>query len=325
MKIFMTGGTGFIGSHLAEKLIEEKHDVTCLVRNPEKLRYLEGLPVNLITTAEFEKTGPSFFADMDAVIHLAGVTKGVKKEDYYNGNVKMTLNLMKKLVDAGYRRRFIILGSQAAAGPSDGTKPVKIDDPPNPLSWYGESKLQMEKAVKEQGKEICWTILRPTAVFGPRDTDMYMAFKMSGKGFNLQINGKDDILSIIYVKDLVKAIIMTLHTDKDICGKVYFVGNPEPVTVSYLQGLVAKYFGKSLRNIYIPAGLIKIAGWYYELTNPFRKKPNILNRQKVNELLPDSWICDTKTFAGEIGFSPDYSLEEAVRETLNWYVDNGWL
>ena len=322
MNIFVTGGTGFVGSHLVEKLLDAGDKVSCLVRNPEKLRHLEGKDVELIVQSELEST---IFQDMDAVIHVAGVTKANTQEEYFSGNVDMTRDLIGKLLDADFQKKVIIISSQAVVGPSEGENAVSVTDPPHPQTWYGESKLAMENILREEGDKLSWTILSPPVVFGPRDTDMLESFKLAKKGLNPLINGKDKLISIVYVKDLVDGIIHALKTEKNVRHKKYFIGYSEPVSVTAVNRLAAEYYGVKLRNMTVPAPLLHVVGNVFEVFNKFSSKPNIISKQKVKEFLPQYWVCDTKLFIDELDFHIKYDIVDAVAETLKWYQENEWM
>ncbi len=119
--------------------------------------------------------------------------------------------------------------------------------------------------------------------------------------------------------------MQTFNAGKSVKHKVFFVGNNAPVSVTYLNKLVSYHFKVKLRNIYIPAAVLRFIGYVFDIFNKWSKRPNIISRQKVKELLPQYWVCDTQQFNNELEFTPNYEIDAAVLETIKWYEDKQWL
>ena len=209
-KALVTGGTGFIGSHMVELLLAEGWQVVCPVRNPKNLRNLEGLQVDIIQFDRLEKE-IGLIQDVDYVFHIGGATRAVNFDDYRSANVDFTRMLLEccaSPISNQPLKRFVSVSSQACVGPSpDAGDAVTEEHSPSPLSMYGRSKLEAEKIAAKFMDVLPVTIVRPPTVFGPRDTDVLGIFKCACYRFAPCIAGPDRLVSIIYVKDLVRGIL----------------------------------------------------------------------------------------------------------------------
>src|SRR5574340_25657 len=195
MRALVTGATGFVGSHLAERLVGEGWQVRCMVRRTSSLRWLPpGVETVYGELASGEGVGEAVHG-ADAVFHVAGVTKARRAAEFYEGNVRATANLLEA---AGDVPRFVHVSSLAAAGPG---ADLSEDNPPRPVSDYGRSKLEAEKLAR--GRAV---IIRPPVVFGPRDTDVLQIFRAVNRGRMVRIGRRDSFFSFIYVKDLAEAL-----------------------------------------------------------------------------------------------------------------------
>jgi len=169
MRALVTGASGFIGSNLVDRLLPEGVSVKCLVRRRSNLAWLKHLPVTLVT-GDFQEPASlaPAVADTEVVFHVAGATRAPRRALYFRGNFEATRNLLRACENYGPAdQKFILISSLAAAGPSEGV-PLTEDQPPRPVSAYGESKLWAERAVLEFSQKRPATIIRPPAVYGPR-------------------------------------------------------------------------------------------------------------------------------------------------------------
>ncbi|HLB24926.1 MAG TPA: NAD-dependent epimerase/dehydratase family protein, partial [Nitrospirota bacterium] len=184
MKALVTGGTGFIGSHLVEALLKKGYSVRCLVRDLAKQGWLAGLDVELVTGDCNEPATLEGAVDgVDYVFHVAGITKAARGETYYSVNGEGTKNVALAAAGSAGLRKLVYVSSQAAAGPSRQGRPRKEDDPPGPVSDYGRSKLMGERYCLELADRVDLAIVRPTSVYGPRDRDIYTFFRMVSRGY----------------------------------------------------------------------------------------------------------------------------------------------
>jgi nucleoside-diphosphate-sugar epimerase len=322
--ILVTGGSGFIGSHLVERLCSDGERVRCLVRAKKvRRKNYAGLPPQaeavfgeLISGAGLEEA----FEGVDTVIHVAGVTKALRVDDYYAGNTRATENLARAM--QGRAMRLVHVSSLAAAGPSlDGT-PLGEDAEPRPWTHYGKSKLAAERAVRELVPDA--VIVRPPVVYGPRDTDVFRILKPLSRGIAFQIGGGERWFSAIYAKDLADGLMAAARAARG-AGRTYFLANSKPVSWSELGAAVARATGRKARIVRVPGPVAYAAGWCAEMWARATGEPGILSREKVREAQCPYWICDPRRAAEEIGFQARTTLDAGLAETLAWYREAGWL
>jgi nucleoside-diphosphate-sugar epimerase len=313
--ILVTGGTGFIGSHLIEKLSAWGEPLRCLVRR-RRPAGVEAVRGDLITGQGLEEA----LRGIDAVIHLAGVTKALTADDYYSGNARATETLARALV--GRAVRLVHVSSLAAIGPSRDGKPVDEDAEPHPLTHYGKSKLEAERIVRALAPNA--VIVRPAVVYGPRDTDVFQILKSISKRWLLEIAGGERWFSAIYVKDLVDGLIAAASAPRA-AGRAYFLAHPKPVCWSEFGAAAARIMGRKPRVLRVPPRVAHAVGYCAELWSRATRKPGILSRGKVAEAQCMFWTCDTRRAAAELGFEAQTPFEAGLAETLAWYKEAGWL
>lgn len=326
MKIFITGATGFVGSFLAESLLEKKHTVRCLVRKQSNLRWIADLDIECYYGSLSDKSSLlKGLEDVDMVFHVAGITKAKTEAEYFEGNFTGTKNLVDAVLQVNKDlQRFIHISSQAAIGPSPSIIPISEDVTPNPLTYYGKSKLAGEQYVSKMKNKLPFTILRPPAVYGPRETDILEFFRTVKTGIIPQLGGKDKYLSLIHVKDLVRGIIRSTELKKTI-GKIYFITSPKPYPWSEIAKTTLKVMNKRGFKIPVPVGLMKGVALISEGISSFSKKPALVNNQKIIEMEQDFWTCSPERAKKDLGFEAQISLEDGIRETIAWYKEHRWL
>jgi nucleoside-diphosphate-sugar epimerase len=322
--ILLTGGTGFVGGHVLERLRADGVPVRCVVR-PKAGRSLDAasLGATEVVAGDLE-TGEGLqeaLAGVETVIHLAGVTKALRPEDYYDGNVRATTNLL--LAMAGSDARLIHVSSLAAIGPAESPqRPVGEDAEPHPLTHYGKSKLEGERLVRASFPDA--VIVRPPVVYGPRDTDVFQFLRPVAKGWSLQISGAERWFSAIYVGDLAAALVR-LAASQAGTGRTYYLAHREPVSWSGMAKCAARIMGVKLRVVRIPPALALAIGECADGWAQLTGKPGIVSEQKIAEGICEAWICDTQRARAELGFEAATDLEHGLAQTLHWYKEAGWL
>jgi nucleoside-diphosphate-sugar epimerase len=316
--ILVTGGTGFIGSHLLDKLSALGRPARCLLRRKARPRRL---PAG-IEAAYGDLTSGEGVAEAvrgaDTVIHLAGVTKALAARDYYTGNVRATETLVRAL--AGRAVRLVHVSTLAAIGPSRDRTPVDEDAQPRPLTHYGKSKLEAERTVRELAPDA--VIVRPPVVYGPRDTDVFQLLRSISKGWILEIAGGERWFSAIYVRDLVEGLLAATHGAG---GRAYFLAHPEPVSWSELGAAAARIMARRPRVVRVPPSVAYAVGLAAEAWAHITRQPGIISREKVAEARCRWWTCDTRRAAAELGFVARTPLATGLAETLTWYKEAAWL
>ncbi|GJQ21999.1 MAG: epimerase [Bacteroidia bacterium] len=323
--VAVTGGTGFIGSHTVEALLERGYKVRCLVRpGRATLGWLEGLAAHATPVNLFDRDAVrSALEGCEAVVHIAGVTRARRRADFFRGNVESTRAVLAASRDAGSVRSFCYISSLTAAGPSPAGAPVTEDSPCRPITSYGASKLEAERVCRSYEDAFRVIILRPPAVYGPRDGDILHMFRWIKFGFVPVMGPREKMLSVIYVTELAHAIVCALESAP--AGSTYFVGDPEPYAYSTLAGIAASLLGKRTRNLPVPASLVYVVGAATQAVSWLLPQPSVVNIDKVRDLLAAHWICSTLKMRQELGFTPKVQAQEGLRRTLAWYREKGWL
>ncbi len=326
MKVLITGATGFVGSHLSELLIRKGYEVRALVRRSSNMQWIRDLNLECVYgSLDDPDSLKNAVKDVDYVFHVAGVTKAADAITYVKGNYEGTRNLVQAVLNRGKSvKRFVLVSSQAAAGPGSSIEPIDEEASPRPLTDYGHSKLMAENYVRSMADRLPVTIVRPPAVFGPRDTDVLDFFKTVKLGLIPRIGGSDKYVSLIYVKDLVRGIWLAGTRAKAI-GKTYFIANPRPYSWTQMAELALKIFNKKGIPIRIPVLLLKGVALVSESWAQFSGKTTILNRQKVIEMKQNFWVCSPRRAKQDLRFEAKYSLEDSFKETIDWYKEKGWL
>lgn len=324
MKAFVTGGTGFIGSHLTDHLIENTRwdTVKCLVRRDE--RWLKGKSYEKVRgDLDSIKTIGSALEDTDTIFHLAAIVKAPSEKEFTHANVEATENLIR-LAQRNGVQKLVILSSLAAAGPSNG-EPLKEGDEMDPVSLYGKSKKQMEEMIHSLAdNDLSVTILRPPAVYGPREDQIFTLFKMMSKGIAPIVgDGNDPKLSLLYVQDLIQAIMKaSMQTEKGV--HTYFIGGDRITNWNEIRDIVSTVLGRKTVTLNIKPGWVKKIAGAVETTAALFGSYPVLNREKANEMIL-SWTCSHEKAKNELSYEPDFSLEEGISRTIRWYKKHNWL
>jgi nucleoside-diphosphate-sugar epimerase len=324
--VLVTGATGFIGSHLVERLLAEGARVRCLLRplSPRggSLRHLPGPEAKPVLGDLLSGEGLEAALDgADLVFHLAGVTKALHSGDYYLGNVTATERLLQGMSSG--RARLIHVSSLAAMGPSPDGIPLNEDAEPHPLTHYGKSKFEGEQALRRSGVFERATIIRPPVVYGPRDVDVFQVFKAAASGAQVRIGRPESYFSFIYVADLVDGLI--LAAQHHAAGRTYFLANPNPASWTEFGATAALTMVKKIRTVILPVWAAYLAGSFADLLSRLTGRPGILSRDKILDARQRYWTCDPGRAAAELGFHAQTSLREGVAATLEWYREAHWL
>ncbi len=335
MKVLLTGGTGFVGPATAKALAGAGHEVRCLVRKGSDRSGLEaaGVPLSWALGDVCDRGSlPAALDGADAVVHVAGLTKTVRSEDYYRVNADGTRNLAEAAASAGVKR-FVHCSSLAVAGPLDGAQPVCEEDPPAPVSHYGRSKLAAEEAARRFADRLALTIVRPPIVYGPRDRDFFEVFKMASRGVALKAGlFGTKRYSVIYVDDLGVALARALDKGGAVepsrrdGGGVYYVSDGGVYTWEEMIREVGRALGRPNTVVLpVPEALSWGAGLWGELAARVSGKPQIMSFDKIREVGGDGWACDTERAKRELGFEPAYPLARGLAEAAGWYRGEGWI
>lgn len=324
MKAFVTGGTGFIGSHLVDTLIADKKygEIRCLVRSNEK--WLKNKPYKRIKGDLHDlEVLQTAVKGVDVIFHIAGMVKAPNYHTLEYANVDATENLLRIAQKEGVPK-MVIMSSLAAAGPSE-LQPLTEDMPMEPVSMYGKSKKQMEQMIhRSVNDEISVTILRPAAVYGPREDQIYAFFKMADKHISPMIGGRNQPrISLVYVDDVVQSCLKAAeHKSKGV--KTYFVAGAEICTWNQIREVTSTVLGKKIIPLRLkPRWIKKIAAGIEKSASYFGIYP-VINKEKANELILE-WTCSIEKAKKELNYQPQYTIEEGIARTIHWYKIHHWL
>jgi len=315
--ILVTGATGFIGGHLATAMHSRGLPIRCLVRKP-------GAALPGDTAWADLSTGQGLDAALegvDLIIHLAGATAALRPSDFYQANVQAS-EVLARAASKRQVPRLVHVSSLAAVGPSNDGAPVAEDCDPHPLTHYGKSKLQGEKAVRAAMPSA--VIVRPPVVYGPRDHGVFQMLKLLSRGFAIEIGRGGRWFSAIYVTDLVEGILAAAFAPQA-AGRTYFLSHAKPVSWTELAATAANIMSKRTRIIRFSGGGAYAVGYCAEVWSRCTGNPGILSRDKVRDALANCWTCDTRRASSELGFDARTSLGDGLAQTLAWYKEAGWL
>ncbi len=325
MKVLVTGASGFVGSHLVERLLADGHEVVALLRTTSDPRWLEGLAVER-RFGSLDDAGSLRRAveGVEWVFHVAGLTRARSEAVYMATNAEGTRRLAEAASAAGTVRRFVYVSSLAAVGPSLDGRPLVETDEPHPLPGYGASKLAGEQAVMELAAELPVTIVRPPAVYGPRDRNFVSLFRTARRLHIAPVLGsRQKRLTLVHVGDLVECLALAAGSERA-AGQTYFVGSGTHTWAEVVEALGAA-LGTKVRAIAVPKPLALLAGELGELKWTLTGKPQILCRRKVRDLLQPHWVCSWEKAQADLGYRPATSLLEGLEHTARWYREQGVL
>jgi len=323
--VLITGASGFLGRHLVEVMLQHGLEVYVAVRKTSNIDHLKHLGVSFVylNLGNEAELGIDFKQKQyNYIIHAAGITKAATQQEYDEVNAEYTLNLAKAAKDnISSLKKFVFISSLAAVGPLKVTGDIIDEQTPfAPVTSYGRSKLKAEQYLASIN--IPSVILRPTAIYGPGDKEIFVVFKMLAKGWEVYIGKIEQQLSFIYAKDMAAVTAQAMLTRAQ---GAFNISDGEAYSRYQLAAYVKQFLPKKTTTIHVPLGLINGAVGVFERYNRLRKKAAMINKEKINELAAPNWICSIEKAKKELDFLPEYNLEKGVKETVEWYKENKWL
>lgn len=333
-KILITGASGFIGSTAIDKALELGYEVWAGVRASSSRKYLQDERIRFLDLnySDKEKLSAQLqeFTEkngrFDAIAHIAGLTKAAKKSDFDKINFLHVKNFVDSLVEtASVPKTFVFMSTLGAIGLGDEKNytPLPCDAKPNPNTAYGKSKLKAEEYIKSV-ENFPYVILRPTGVYGPRDKDYLILMRAVKNGLNVGAGFRKQILTFIYIEDLVKIIFDSI--EKGIRFKEYNVTDGDIYTDDEFNTIVQQALQKKrVVRIKVPLWLVKPAAWISEKLFALLGKSTTFNSDKYKIMKQRNWACDITPLKTDLNFTPKYRLKEGVEKTIEWYRKNEWL
>ncbi|NUN48986.1 MAG: NAD-dependent epimerase/dehydratase family protein [Candidatus Brocadiae bacterium] len=321
MRFLVTGGTGFVGSHVVDALLARGDAVTALARDPGRLRWLEGREVRVAKgdTARGEGLDAAL-EGCDAVMHVAGVIRAPSEEEFRRGNAGAVRHLLEACVRApSVPRSVTVVTSLAALGPPADGVASRPDDACRPVSAYGRSKAEAEGVCAEFAGRLPIRVVRPPIVYGPRDEAVLEIFRVVAWRLKPQAL-PDQRLSLVHVRDLASGILAVADRGRD--GGRYFVAHPEVLTSRELANRVEEALGVLAVSVAVPGPILRTAAAVSEAVTGGRA---LFNRDKASEMLAPAWVCDVGGTREKIGWSAAIPHTDGLFETAAWYRSQRWL
>jgi nucleoside-diphosphate-sugar epimerase len=324
--VLVTGASGFVGGHVVEVLARGGVRPRCLVRKASRLDFIkEWSPEFVFGDITSPSSLESAVEGVDGIIHCAGVTRALSLKNYMQVNAGGCENLYRACLarNPGVRR-IVHVSSLAALGPSVAGRPVQEGQDRRPVSDYGRSKLAGHRIAEAHMDRLPITIIVPPAVYGPFDRDFLRYFAGVKRGFALMIGREERWISLIYAKDLARAVLACLDSEKA-SGNEYIVEDGRPHAWTELAAAIGRSLHKSPVLLRLPPFLAKVACAVTGFVAKCTGKPALFSRDKLKEILQPSWTCSSAKIRADLGFSPQYSLEKGIEETYRWYTEHKWL
>lgn len=326
MRVLVTGGTGFIGSHLIDKLVKQGHHVRCLLRRTSQVAFLKTLNVELLkgdfTDERYLKRGVE---GVDIVFNLIGILGrwGISDEVYWETNLRATERLLSASLQSDIEQ-FIHCSSAGVVGPLRRGAAADEKYPYNPSNIYEETKSEAERIAVRYYEEngIPMTVLRPEFVYGPRDLHVLSLFKSIQRGRFLLIGGGKTVLHPTYIDDVVQGFMLCVGNKKTI-GEIYFIAGERTVTVQELSLLIANALDVPPPRRQFPTFLSLF------LARLFERSANMLKFDPPLTVSMVRFFTENRSFSTEkarkhLNYNP-VLLEEGLRRTVTWYRENGFL
>ncbi len=326
MKIVITGASGFIGGHLTRKLARDGHHVVCAVRKNSRLKHLEGLPVTFVTVDFSDKA--SFYPAVRNAHWLFHLAAAVHHQDWqysYKINALGTRILLEALFEKNPQLgKFVFVSSIAAAGPSAKDHPRVEEDPNEPISLYGRSKLAAEEFVAEFSDRIPATIVRPTHVLGCGQGELFLLLSLMRRGVVPVLGTRFKQTSICFVEDLIQALLLAAEKEQS-NGRTYFVSDNEAYSWQGLLGAMMRHLPVRGVPLYLPYNLIATAALLSKASSRVFGLPELLPLEHIRSTRKNYFLYSSDRIINELGFCPAVSLDDGIAAIIGWYKERGLL
>lgn len=320
-RALVTGGHGFLGSHLVDLLLERGYLVRCLMK--------PGRPESLLGGRAVEVARGDLLADeglgaavegADLVFHVAGLIAARSAREFHAVNGLGTARLAAAVAKHAPRCRLVLVSSQAAAGPSPDGTPVSEDRPPDPLTHYGRSKLAGEQALLASG--VPGTILRPPAIYGPRDRALLPFFRFAARGLAPGLEGRGRRFNLLHARDVARGVLLAAEAE-GARGRTYFLSDGQGYGYGDIAASMGRAFGRPARRVPVPDFVLDLAAALGDEAMSLLGRVPVFGRDKARELKARFWLCSPARAVRELGWTPGVALDDGIRETAEWYVRQG--
>jgi len=333
VKVFVTGGTGFVGAHLVRALLERGDEVRSLVRDPAKAAALGWTSAVELVRGDVNDARAlrEGCAGAEVIYHVAGRVSARSAAEFMAANRDGTARVLEAAA-VEPPRRFLYVSSLAAAGPTLPGQPIDESRPPAPVTPYGRSKLSAELLVR--ATPVPWTIVRPPTVYGERDRELFKLFKLARAAVVPVFGDGSQELSVIYAADLADAVIAAATAQRS-AGAVYFAAHPSVTTSRELVRAIGRAVGSNRagrrgrgrepRILPLAAPLARVILWTVGTLAHLAGRATVLSADKAPEFLAPAWTCRPDALIRDTGWRAKVDLETGLERTADWYRREGWL
>jgi len=332
-RVLVTGASGFIGHHLVGHLLGRGDRITCLVRPTSDTTSLDRSQLEFV---QGDMTDPDSLqaavSQAGVVYHLAGALTARRSQDLHHVNAEGLAHLAAACAQSPHPPVLVILSSLAAGGPSPARRARTEADPPMPVSNYGRSKLAGEQAAQAHAATVPITIVRAGWVFGEWDRDTLRIFRIVRYGLHPVPVARANRYSLIHATDLAELLAAAAQRGERCApgepGRgLYYAAEGRTLDYAQIGRLAAAALGRRPpRVVHLPRLLtLSVAGIPQFANNLIGRAPGIVNLDKAREGFAGSWTCSPAKARQQLGFAPSASLEQRMRQTAEWYQEQGWL
>jgi nucleoside-diphosphate-sugar epimerase len=322
VRIALTGGTGFLGAHVAQALRRRDFSVTALARSRAGGERLAGLGCRVVEgSLEDEDALARLVEGAEVVFHVAGVVIARSEADFHRVNEDGTRRVAEASRRAGVGR-LLHVSSLAVTGPARPGTPVDETTPPHPVTPYGRSKRAGEDALRATG--VAFTIVRPPMIYGPRDRELLRVFRMARRGVVALLGDGTQELVAVYAPDVAEALIAAA-TSAATLGGTYHAAHPDVVTQRAFTEAIGRAVRRRPMAVPVPRPVVRAVLHLSGAIARLRGTATLLSPERAEELLAAAWTCRSDALARDAGWRAATPLEEGLGETARWYREAGWL
>lgn len=335
-RVFVTGGTGFIGRNLVERLVERGDQVTCLLYGGVASGFFDPLPVNYVQ-GDILAEGflDPILAEVDIVYHVAGAPLALRPSDYDRINGEGTRLVAQACARQARPPVLVAVSSMGVGGPAREKRALTEDDAPAPVSAYGRSKLAAERHLRAVADRVPVTIVRPPLVFGPFDHHTIWLFQTVWFGFNFIPGRRECLFPWLHVADLVEGLILSAERGRRLPPKgtaapagegIYLLTLDDMHTLAEAADMAARAMNRRLRILVnLPDRVCHFVGLVNDVFCRITGRPNLMVSDKITEGTAGSWMVSADKAKRELGFCCRIGFEEGFRRLAEWYRKHGWL